>query len=230
MKSSSIKTNRRGFFGATAAGLGGLAVGADLGGWTALAASAKANPAWAALEKALQPLEEAVEKFQWVPRTDGHWLNLMARLARAKNILEIGTSVGFATAWLSAAAEQTGGKITTLEILHERVEAAKKNLETLGLAKRVTFKEGNAHVIVPTLKGQFDLVLLDADKAGHLDYFKKLHPKMLTRDAVVISNNAVKPRPGMEEYLLFVSKHEDFDSVVLTTTGEDGYCISRRKG
>jgi predicted O-methyltransferase YrrM len=219
-----LKKSRRDFLTTSLAGVGGVAAFPS----PLLASSARpaAGGRLAELEAALPAMEKQVERFMWVPRSDGRLLNLLVRLAKARHVLQIGTSVGFAALWLTEALEVTGGTLTTLELLPERVEIAKANAAQMGLARRITFLAGNAHELVPTLKGSFDFVVLDADKSGHLDYFNKLFPKKLKRGALLLSNNAVKPQEGMKEYLDRVMQCADFQSVIVNTTLEDGYCMS----
>ncbi|HZO84174.1 MAG TPA: class I SAM-dependent methyltransferase, partial [Verrucomicrobiae bacterium] len=108
-------------------------------------------------------LEAKGPKFLSVPRKDGEFLNLLVKATRAKNVLEIGTSHGYSAIWMGQGLEETGGHMTTVEILPERVKLAKEHVARAGLSHRVTFKEGDAHEVVPTLEGPFDFVFLDAD-------------------------------------------------------------------
>ncbi|MEI7732514.1 MAG: class I SAM-dependent methyltransferase [Verrucomicrobiota bacterium] len=194
----------------------------------ALAGGKGEGKAWPDLDQALGPMEAAVERFMWLPRKEGRLLNALVRLARAKNVLQVGGSVGFASLWLAAALAETRGKLTTIEILPERVELARKHLVAVGLGQRVTCLTGNAHKVVPTLKGAFDFVLLDADKTGHVDYFQKLHPAKLAEHALILANNAAQPGEGMKAYLQLLMAHPEYDSVVVSATLEDGYCLSVR--
>lgn len=219
-----LKKTRRDFLTASLAGAGSLAA------FPAPLFAGSMKPAsggrLAQLEAALPAMEKQVERFMWVPRSDGRLLNLLVRLAKARNVLQIGTSVGFAALWMTEALEITGGKLTTLEILPERVEIARANAAQMGMTRRISFITGNAHELVPGLKGGFDFVLLDADKSGHLDYFQKLFPKKLKPGALLLSNNAVKPQEGMKDYLNRVMQCADLQSVIVNTTLEDGYCVS----
>ena len=181
------------------------------------------------LDALLNEMETKGRNMLTVVRKEGEFLRLMVKATRAKNVLEIGTSQGYATIWLALGLEETGGRVTTIEILPERVKMAKSNVERAGLAKRVTFKEGDAHEIVPTLDGRFDFVLLDADKKGHLDYFNKLFPKKLAAGAVLLSHNVLTLKDMLEDYLKVVSEHPDLETVILSLTADDGFAVSYRR-
>lgn len=163
-----------------------------------------------------------------VPRKDGQFLNILVRASRARNILEIGTSQGYSAIWMALALEETGGKLTTIDIAPEKVKLAKENLKKAGLDSRVNCLEGDAHQLVTTLDGPFDLVFLDADKEGQTDYFNKLYPKKVVPGGIIAVHNAIRSAAAMKDYLEMIDKHPDFDAVVLSMTMEDGFSIACR--
>jgi caffeoyl-CoA O-methyltransferase len=180
------------------------------------------------LEKIAKELEPSGKGYLSMPPKDGQFLSVLVKIARAQNILEIGTSIGTSAIWIAMGLEETGGKLTTIEILEDRVVAAKDNLAKAGLAHRVTFKQGNAHDIVPALEGPYDIVLLDADKEGQLDYFNKLYPNKVTPGGMFITQNAIRMREPLQEYLAMIGKHLDFDTVILSASMDDGFAVSYR--
>ena len=181
-----------------------------------------------ALEDLLTEMETKGKNMLSVTRKEGEFLRLLVKAARAKNLLEIGTSQGYSATWLALGLKETGGKLTTIEILPERHELAKKNLARAGLDKAITFHQGDAHKIVPTLEGPFDFVLLDADKQGHLDYFQKLSAERLTPGALVLSHGAIELKDMLEEYMKVVSADPKFETVILSVTLQDGFAVSYR--
>ncbi|MEK7684905.1 MAG: O-methyltransferase [Verrucomicrobiota bacterium] len=182
-----------------------------------------------ALNQLLAEMDTVGRKMLSVPRQDGQFLNLMVKATRAKSVLEIGTSQGYSAIWISLGLEETGGKMTTIDIAPDKVELAKANVAKAGLTRRVTFHEGDAHQIVPTLEGPFDFVFLDADKEGQLDYFNKLYPKKLAPGAIIAVHNAIRARNSMKDYMDMISKHAEFDTVTLSLTMQDGFEVSYRK-
>jgi caffeoyl-CoA O-methyltransferase len=181
-----------------------------------------------AIEKVLEEMEKKGKEFLSVARKDGEFLQLLVKTARARNVLEIGTSHGYATIWIGRALEETGGKITTIEIMPERVQLAKTHVERAGLSQRVTFLQGDAHELVGTFDGPFDFVMLDADKERERDYFEKLFPRKLAPGCIIAAHNAIKSRDAMKDYLDRISQHPEFDTVVLSLTMDDGFAVSYR--
>lgn len=181
-----------------------------------------------ALDKLMAEMETKGRQFLSVPRKDGQFLNLLIKTARAKNVLEVGTSHGYSALWIALGLEETGGHLTTIEIQADRVKLARDHLARAGLSHRVTFKEGDAHQIVPTLDGPFDLVFLDAEKEGQMDYFNKVFPKKLPPGGLLVVHNAIRLRDSMKDFLAMIGKHPGFDSVILSLTMDDGFSVSYR--
>jgi predicted O-methyltransferase YrrM len=104
----------------------------------------------------------------------GRLLELLARLLRARAILEIGTLGGYSTLWL-ARGLGTGGRILTLELDAKHAEVARRNFARAGRADAIELRLGPALETLPRLvaerAGPFDLVFVDADKANLPDYF-----------------------------------------------------------
>jgi len=149
-----------------------------------LTASAQHRPAPAAPETAVEKkitavLDEMVRSHQTylsVPPEDGKALRLLTETAGAKNVVEIGTSTGYSGLWFCLALQATGGHLTTFEIDHSRAELARQHFKAAGVENLVTIIEGDAHQQVAKLKTPIDVVFIDADKEGYVDYLNKLLP------------------------------------------------------
>ena len=106
-----------------------------------------------------------------VSAAQGKMLCLLARMAGAKRILEIGTLGGYSTIWLARALPQDGALVTLeLEAHHARV--AQANLENAGLASKVDIRVGSAadSLAAMTCEAPFDFVFIDADKQSNAGY------------------------------------------------------------
>lgn len=152
-------------------------------------AGAPATPAaqLAEREKVLAQLEADDESMFVVNRAETAVAYCLAQLCRAREILEIGTAHGYWTFWLALAAEARGGRVTTIEIVPERRARAWQHLQALGVARRVTSLEGDAHALVSALKKTYDFVFFNADKSGYLDYWRKLYPHKIKPGGLVLA-------------------------------------------
>ena len=180
------------------------------------------------LKRLLDEMDAKGYRYWSVPRKDGEFLHLLVKATRAKNLLEVGTSHGFSAIWMALALEETGGRLTTIEIDRERHDLARVHVSDAGLLQRVTLIRGDGHVEVTKLQGPFDFVFLDADKEGQMDYFNKLYPKKLLPGGILAVHNAIRQASSMKDYLAMIRKHPDFDTVILSTTMDDGFCLSYR--
>ena len=61
-----------------------------------------------------------------------------------------------------------------------------------------------------------------------MDYFNKLHPKRLLPGGIIAVHNAIRQAGSMKDYLKRIRKHPDFDTVTLSATLDDGFCVSYR--
>ena len=163
-----------------------------------------------------------------MPRKDGEFLHFLVKATQARNVLEVGTSHGYSAIWMGLALEETGGRLTTIEIDPTRHDLARKHVIEAGLSQRVALIKGDAHTEVPKLDGPFDFVFLDADKDGQVDYFHKLFPGKLAPGGVLAVHNAIRQAGSMRDYLELIRKHPDFDTVTVSATMDDGFCLSYR--
>jgi len=180
------------------------------------------------LRRLLEEMESKGYGYWSVPREDGEFLHLLVKATRTRNALELGTSHGYSAIWMGLGLEETGGRLTTIEINRERHDLARKNVNEAGLLSRITLIRGDAHGEISKIEKPFDFVFMDADKEGQLDYFKKLYPRKLLPGAVLVVHNAIKQADSMRDYLDMIQKHFDFDSLILSVTMEDGFCLSYR--
>jgi predicted O-methyltransferase YrrM len=178
--------------------------------------------------KILDEMESKIGRYWSAPRKDAEFLNLMVKATRAVNVLEVGTSQGYSAIWMGLALEETGGRLTTIEIDTGRHALAQRNVRDAGLAGRVTLIRGDAHREIAGLKGPFDFVFLDADKDGQMDYFKKIYPKNLALGGMIAVHNAISEAGDMKDYTDMIRRHPDFDTVIISTTMDDGICLSYR--
>ncbi len=123
-----------------------------------------------------------------VQMDDGRLLRILAETMGAKHVVEIGTSNGYSSLWLLMALRTTGGRLTTFEIDPDKVKLAADNFKKAGVDKLVTIIEGDAHKEVASVKEPIDILFLDADKEGYLDYLNKLLP-LIRPGGLIVSHN-----------------------------------------
>ena len=106
-----------------------------------------------------------------VSAAQGKMLFLLAQMAGAKRILEVGTLGGYSTIWLARALPEDGD-LVTLELDPHHAKIARENLERAGLSEKVDIRTGPAAISLAALTDEapFDFVFIDADKQSNSLY------------------------------------------------------------
>jgi len=151
-----------------------------------------------------------------VPQEDGRWLRLLTEAAGAKHVVEIGTSNGYSGIWFCLALQKTGGKLTTHEIDARRASLARENFKRAGLDKLVTLVEGDAHETIKNLKEPIDILFLDADKEGYIDYLNRLLP--LVRPGGLVLAHNISPRQSDPRYIEAITRNPDLETLLTGTS------------
>ena len=191
----------------------------------------------AALRSAVESGAEAGLQPIQVSPAQGKFLHLLARAIGARQVLELGTLGGYSTIWL-ARALPADGRIVTLEINPKHAEIAAKNFAHTGVTGKVELRLGKALDTLPQLeaegRGPFDLIFIDADKAGMPAYFE-WSLKLARRGSVIISDNVVRDGgvlkaisddeniQGVRRFAEMVSREKRVSATVLQTVSEKGY-------
>ena len=172
-----------------------------------------------------------------VSRLQGKFLFLLAKIAQARRVLEIGTLGGYSTIWM-ARALPSNGRIVTLEMDAKHADVARENLRQAGVLKRVDLRLGRALDLLPALHaegaGPFDLVFIDADKQNNPEYVEwavKLGRPgtVIVVDNVVREGNVIDAKSrkgdvrGTRRMTELMAAHPRLSATVLQTVGAKGY-------
>ena len=144
-----------------------------------------------------------------VPQEDGRILRLLAESIGAKHIVEIGTSNGYSGIWFCLALRTTGGKLTTHDIDEGRASLARKNFKRAGVDNIVTLVMGDAHETVTRIKEPIDVLFIDADKEGYLDYLNKLLP-LVRPGGLILSHNINSAR---QDFIDAITKAPNLETI-----------------
>jgi predicted O-methyltransferase YrrM len=127
-----------------------------------------------------------------IPRSTGWLLYGLIMATGPKSILELGTSLGYSTLWLCAAATRTGAEVHTVELMQEKAIEARRNLAQAGF-HNWTLYERDADDVSSGWRAPIDFLFLDADAASYLRYWQRLVPHLSPVATVVVDNALTHP-------------------------------------
>ena len=159
----------------------------------------------------LEEVRKSGRTWASVPMEDGRALRPLAEAIGAKTVVEIGTSTGYSGLWLCLALQSTGGKLVTFELDPGRAATAREHFRKAGVEHMVTLVEGDAHNNVSRLQEPIDLVFMDADKGGYVDYLNKLLP--LVRPGGLILAHNVSWAGFASGYVKAVTTNPDLETI-----------------
>jgi caffeoyl-CoA O-methyltransferase len=141
-------------------------------------------------------------------RIQGKFLEFIVKLSGAKRILEIGTYTGY-SAICMANALSNDGKIHTIDINVELENIVRKYISKSNNESKIDYYIGDAIEIIPTIKEDFDLVFIDADKTNYWNYFSMLIDD-LKSGAWIVADNVLWSGKVLEE-----AHHNDKETIAL---------------
>jgi caffeoyl-CoA O-methyltransferase len=180
----------------------------------------------------------------------GTFLRMISAMVQPKRILEIGTFTGYSainlamgliTSTHSPLLKERGeevGLMHTIEVNPELEEIIRRYIHEAGLDDRIVLHIGDAIQIIPTLKEQWDLIYIDADKPNYLNYYQMLfdhlrHGGFLLADNALWGGKVIQPKKkfdkdtvGIMEFNEFVQSDKRVEHVLLPI--RDGIMIVRK--
>lgn len=184
------------------------------------------------LQAVLQASQDAGLPAINVAPNQGKLLHLMARMAGARRILEIGTLAAYSTIWL-ARAVPAGGSVVTLEADAAHAKVAQANIAMAGLQDVVELREGKALDTLPTLGGPFDFIFIDADKTNNPVYLQwalnlsrpgtTIVFDNVVRDGKVLDPNAEEKVAAIRRLTDLLAAEPRVSATAVQTVGEKGW-------
>jgi predicted O-methyltransferase YrrM len=117
----------------------------------------------------------------------GNFLKFISNILQPKYVLEIGTFTGYSAICLANGIQQ-GGQLHTIELREPDAATANQNFAFAKMNNLITLHCGNALNIIPTLSYEWDVVFIDADKAGYIDYYELVLPRLSARGIIIADN------------------------------------------
>jgi caffeoyl-CoA O-methyltransferase len=202
-----------------------------LGFWTVgipavLGAGGVQPPSGAVEERIFEVLSEMRRTggtYLSISENTGRMLRVLAESVNAQEVVEIGTSTGYSGLWLGMALVKTGGRLTTFELDPGRAARARENFRQARIGHLVEVVEGNAHITTQRLQQPIDILFLDADKGGYLDYLRKLLPLVRPGGLIIADNIDMAP-----DYEQAVTTDPDLETLYWREAGQVSVTLKKR--
>lgn len=132
-----------------------------------------------------------------IPNETASFLKFFLKQIKAKEVLEIGTAIGF-SASLMAQTMGKDGHVTTIDRFDVMIRKAKANFEKLGLSEQVTLLEGDAKDVLPTLNGLYDFIFMDSAKSKYIEFLPECL-RVLKKDGVIMIDDVFQAGTVMHD-------------------------------
>jgi len=164
------------------------------------------------------------KRLNCISKNIGTFYNIMLKSIHAKNILEIGMSVGYSGLWFADAimSNTQDGQIITIDREQFKINSATRNFEEAGVSSLIKIREGEARKILHEIKEEFgenyfDFIFIDADKESYIEYFDLCLP-LVRNGGIIGADNILFPErfnKMMADYLSHVRNNPNVQSVTV---------------
>ncbi len=156
-------------------------------------------------------------------------LKVLLKIYEPKNILEIGTAIGY-SALVMASSTDANCNITTIEKQFNMIKLAEKNIDKTEYKNRIKILNGDAVEILSNLDEKFDLIFLDAAKGQYLQFFNSCKDLLKTKGLIISDNVLFRGMVAsdklvirrkktivkrLREYLNHISNLEGYESCII---------------
>lgn len=164
------------------------------------------------------------------------FLETASCMIRPERILEIGTFTGYSALCLAKGLTETG-ILHTIELREKDASIARGFFDKSVYAEKIKIHTGDAKKIIPLLNESFDLVFIDADKSGYIEYFNLVFSKVrkngfIFADNIFFQGEAIQENPkgknakAIHTFNQHIKERTDIEKVILTL--RDGLYLIRK--
>lgn len=153
------------------------------------------------------------QRLRQIPPVTGKFLALLCASAPSGGVLEVGTSGGYSSLWLTLACHARGDHLTTFEILEEKVARANKTFEAAEVSDQIQLIHGDAREV---MDGYRDVAFcfLDAERDIYLDVYERLIPN-LTRGGILAVDNVISHTDELADFVAQAENDPRVDALVV---------------
>ena len=156
---------------------------------------------------------DRMKRLRQIQSQTGKFLALMFSMAPRGTAIEIGTSAGYSTLWLTLAAKKRDQRIITFELLEDKIKMAKETFHMAGVEHIVELIEGDARELLMNYN-DISFCFLDAEKEDYERYYDLIIPKMV-KGGVLVADNAINHKETLEPMLNKALEDNRVDALIV---------------
>jgi predicted O-methyltransferase YrrM len=141
------------------------------------------------------------QRLRQIPPESGRFLAILCAGAPPGKVLEVGTSAGYSSLWLSLACPQRGDRLFTFERLEDKAELARQTFQEAGLTSQIELINGDARSLLGNYT-EIAFCFLDAEKEHYPGIYDLVVPNLVSGGLLVADNmlsHAEIMRPFIEK-------------------------------
>ena len=155
-----------------------------------------------------------LKRLRQIPPETGKFISILAASAPEGEFIEIGTSAGYSTLWITLVCKLIGNKIITFEILEEKIKLAKKTFQQTDMEDYVELIEGDARDYLKNYKN-IAFCFLDAEKEVYEECYDIVIPNMV-KGGLLIADNAINHYETLKPMINKALSDQRVDALVVT--------------
>lgn len=166
-----------------------------------------------------------LERLRQIPPETGKFLAIMATNVPHGEIVEIGTSAGYSTLWLTLAAQERQQRVITCELLEAKIALAKETFRLANVQPRIDLREGDGLKSIDTVE-DIAFCFLDCEKELYFDFYSKIVPKLVP-GGLLIADNAINHQETLQPMMDFAQTDPRVDCLPIPIGKGEFLCRKR---
>lgn len=154
-----------------------------------------------------------MKRLRQIPPETGRFIAILAVSAPDGDIIEIGTSAGYSSLWLALACRVTGRKLTTYEILPEKIELARETFRVANVEDAIDLVAGNALDYIHKHE-KIAFCFLDAEKEVYAECYESVVPRLVP-GGILVADNAINHRETLQPMLDRALQDDRVDALIV---------------
>lgn len=153
------------------------------------------------------------DKLRQIPPETGKFISLIAATSPEGRWIEIGTSAGYSTLWLSLACKQRNTSILTFELDEKKIELAKESFRQSDVERYVSLVPGNVFDHLSHCK-DISFCFLDTEKELYTDCYEIVISNM-TSGGILLADNVISHQDDLQPMIDLAYSDDRVDSMII---------------